>query len=168
MTAFGEYLSRIKLTEIKLGPFKWNIEQTPSSEVATAQERSVERSFEVLVDEGITELDNLIRNIEHFDAEAGGVYYIGATLIRCDSFLEDNGIVGEPKELTLKLMAAIDNEMSNFVGGVAPYVPLTPLNTLKKALKQMRAELERYRSSYASESKSNEIIAEVSHLTKQS
>jgi len=140
-TTFGAFLQRVQLTQFKLGPFTWKIEPTGSSLIAHEKEKGLGASEEDLIQRGIKDLESLIHRIENFDADAGRSYYLGSTLIRCDSFLEDNGISGEPLELTRSLMAAIDEETSNFIGGIAPYVPLKKLNTLKRSLKQILAEL---------------------------
>ena len=142
LTAFGEFLARIKLRKVKLGPFEWDINETPASTVsAHAERRKIENAPDP-VEAGIKTLDEMIYRIERFDADAGGAYYIGATLIQCESYLDDNGIVGSPLDLVRELMDAIDDETSNFIGGVAPYVPLGKLNQLKRALKQIRAEIQ--------------------------
>jgi len=81
VTAFGQFLKKLKLKSVKVGPFTWDIQPTDASRIATAKESQEESSSEGLIQEGVRELDDLINSLENFHSNPEGIYYIGQTLV---------------------------------------------------------------------------------------
>lgn len=104
MSAFGEFLRRVRVKSVKLGPVTWDIlspEKMPVpvvSEPLNALPVSMTEKVQA-PDPDVLKLNNLIDSLENFHSNPEGIYYIGQTLVLCDSFLMDNGIIGEPLEL---------------------------------------------------------------------
>jgi len=137
--SFHEFLQMVVKQQYQLGPFNWKVERTSGYILAEHQTEETDISTKLKLE--ISELQNLIRSLENFHSNPEGIYYIGQTLIRIDSYLDDNGIAGEPPELVNSLMREIDEDTRRQEGLLEPYLNLTSINTLKRALKQILAEI---------------------------
>lgn len=149
MTIFGDFLKRVRIKSIKLGPVTWDVVQTDGSTIKEVKQLEVktEEEKEKLIQADIRVLDDLIDSFENFQSNPEGIYYIGQTLIRCDSYLEDNGVVGEPMELTLALINEMDNDERKDMGLFDPVLSITKINKLKRCLKSIRAGIINYEKS---------------------
>ncbi len=143
MTVFGEFLKRVRITSIKLGPVTWDIESTDGSKIKELRQLEVssDEEREKLIKADVRVLDDLINSFENFHSNPEGIYYIGQTLVLCDSYLEDNGIVGEPMELTLALIEELDNDERKDQGIFNPILSISKINQLKRNLKSIRADI---------------------------
>jgi len=152
MSAFIKFLKRVQLKKSTLGPFQWEIAETPGSVTRTALESSKKREDDAdCIDTQISLLSGLIRSLENFHSNPEGIYYIGQTLIEIDSYLDDNGIVGEPADLTVSLMKEIDEDTRRQEGLFEPYLTVSNVNKLKRALKQIRAEIVAFQNAVGGE-----------------
>jgi hypothetical protein len=143
MTVFGDYLKRVRIKSIKIGPITWEISPTVGSKIKEHEQKSLVTSQETQqqIERDIKELADLIYSLENFHSNPEGIYYIGQTLIRCDSFLEDNGIVGDPLNITLALIEEIDDDTRKDEGLFNPVLSVSKINRLKKALKSIRSNI---------------------------
>jgi len=89
-------------------------------------------------------LNDLIGSLENFHSNPEGIYYIGQTLVRCDSFLMDNGIVGEPLDLCAALINEMDTDSRVDEGLFDPRLSISKINVLKRSLKKFRDDILRY------------------------
>lgn len=144
MTAFGDFLKRVRIKSVKIGPVTWEIESTTGSKIKEHEQQKFLNSQEKKnqqIDKDIRELSDLIRSLENFNSNPEAIYYIGQTLVRCDSFLEDNGITGEPLDLTLSLIQEMDNDTRKEEGLFDPVLSISKINRLKRSLKSIRASI---------------------------
>jgi hypothetical protein len=146
MTVFGDYLKRVRIKSIKIGPITWEISPTVGSKIKEHEQKNLVTSQETQqqIERDIKELEDLIYSLENFHSNPEGIYYIGQTLIRCDSFLEDNGIVGDPLSITLTLIEEIDDDTRKDEGLFNPVLSISKINRLKKALKSIRSNIISY------------------------
>jgi hypothetical protein len=149
MTIFGDFLKQVRIKSIKIGPVTWDVEQTDGSKIKELKQLEVqtEEEKEKLIQEDIRVLDDLINSLENFNSNPEAIYYIGQTLVRCDSYLEDNGVVGEPMELTLALIDEMDNDERKDMGLFDPVLSISKINKLKRCLKSIRADIVTYEKS---------------------
>ncbi len=149
MSAFGEFLRRVRVKSIKLGPVTWDIlpfEKMPIpivSEQDIALPATTTEKAEATAPNMIR-LNDLINSIENFDSNPESLYYIGQTLIKCDSFLMDNGIIGEPLELCELLIDQMDSDPRIDEGMFDPRLSVSKINKLKRSLKQFRDDILRF------------------------
>lgn len=150
MTIFGDFLKRVRIKSIKIGPVTWDIDQTDGSRIKELKqlETKTDEEKEKLIQADIKVLDDLIDSLENFNSNPEGIYYIGQTLVRCDSYLEDNGIVGEPMELTLALIEEMDNDERKDMGVFDPVLSISKINKLKRCLKSIRADIITYEKAH--------------------
>lgn len=146
MTIFGDFLKRVRIKSIKIGPVTWDIEQTDGSKIKELKQLEVktDKEKEKLIEADIKILDDLINSLENFHSNPEGIYYIGQTLVLCDSYLEDNGIVGESMELTLALIEEMGNDERKDMGALDPVLSISKINRLKRGLKSIRADIISY------------------------
>jgi hypothetical protein len=149
LSAFSEFLRRVKIKSVKFGPVTWDIlppEKIPLP--ARTQEKPVlpppAMESKKAPPADMRLLNDLIGSLENFHSNPEGIYYIGQTLVRCDSFLMDNGIVGEPIELCEALIHEMDNDSRVEEGLFDPRISVGKINSLKRSLKKFRDDILRY------------------------
>ncbi len=149
MSAFSEFLRRVKVKSVKIGPITWDIlppEKIPlpvkSEENLALLSSSLDKEKAPTTDMRI--LNDLINSLENFHSNPEGIYYIGQTLVLCDSFLMDNGVVGEPLTLCEALINEMENDSRVDEGLFDPRLSISKINSLKRSLKKFRDDILRY------------------------
>jgi hypothetical protein len=89
----------------------------------------------------VRELDSLIYALENFHSNPEGIYYIGQTLLKCESFLEKINLSAQADELITPLVEEIDNDTRKEEGLFDPIVSVGKVRKLIKFLKQTRPGL---------------------------
>jgi hypothetical protein len=89
-------------------------------------------------------LNNLIDSLKNFHSNPEGICYIGQTLVLCDSFLTDNGIIREPLELCESLLDQMDSDPRIDEGLLDPRLSISKVNKLKRILKQFKDDILRF------------------------
>jgi hypothetical protein len=149
LSTFSDFLRRVKIKSVKIGPVTWDIlppEKVPipantNEQLAlppSLQEREKAPSADM------RKLNDLINSLENFHSNPEGIYYIGQILVLCDSFLMDNGIVGEPLQLCEALIEEMDNDSRVEEGLFDPRLSISKINSLKRSLKKFRDDILRY------------------------
>ncbi len=149
MSAFGEFLRRVRVKSVKLGPVTWDIlppEKMPVPVVSEPLNALPISTIEKVQapEPDMRKLNNLIDSLENFHSNPEGIYYIGQTLVLCDSFLMDNGIIGEPLELCESLIDQMDSDPRIDEGLLDPRLSISKINKLKRSLKQFRDDILRF------------------------
>lgn len=122
-------------TEAKLKKFIVTFEtwrstsQTTSSQPPSKEENKVRK------------LDSLIYALENFHSNPEGIYYIGQTLLECESFLEKINLSTQADELITSLVEEIDNNTRKDEGLFNPIISIGKVRKLIKFLKQIRSGL---------------------------
>jgi hypothetical protein len=107
-------------------------------------ERSVETTqFQQLTkkEDEVGKLDSLIYALDHFHSNPEGIYYIGQTLLECESFLEKINQSTQANELITPLVEEIDNDTRKEEGLLDPIISVGKVRKLIKFLKQIRSGL---------------------------
>ena len=150
MSYFGEFLRRVHLKSIKLGPVTWDILPPEKIAVSTQQSASAIPASETgalcAPEPDMLTLNGLIRSLENFDLDRESTYYIGQTLVQCDSFLMDNGIIGEPLQLCEELINETDYSCADEALSDRR-LSIKKINTLKRSLKKFRDDILRFEGS---------------------
>jgi hypothetical protein len=119
-------------TDAKLKKFittfeTWRVAPQPTPVQSSAKEESKVR-----------ELDKLIHALENFHSNPEGIYYIGQTLLECESFLERINLSTQADELITPLVEEIDNDTRKEEGLFDPIISIGKVRKLVKFLKQTR------------------------------
>jgi hypothetical protein len=149
MSVFAEFLRRVRVKSIKLGPVTWDILPSEKMLFPIVPEQDVallavttEKAQAPAPDMG--RLNDIIDSLEKFDSNPESIYYIGQTLIKCDSFLMDNGIIGDSLVLCELLINQMDSDPRIEEGFFDPRLSISKINNLKRSLKQFRDDILRF------------------------
>ena len=88
----------------------------------------------------LRELDSLISALTNFHSNPEGIYYIGQTLVECESFLEDHDALEGALPLIDKLIDDIDNDERKEMGALDPIVSIGKVRLLIRHLKNLKQE----------------------------
>jgi hypothetical protein len=149
MSVFAEFLRRVRVKSIKLGPVTWDILPSEKMPFPIFPEQDVallavttEKAQAPAPD--MRRLNDIIDSLENFDSNPESIYYIGQTLIKCDSFLMDNGIIGDSLVLCELLINQMDSDPRIEEGFFDPRLSISKINNLKRSLKQFRDDILRF------------------------
>lgn len=92
---------------------------------------------EIYTDDKTRELNDIIYAFEHFHSNPEGIFYIGETLLRCDSFVEENNIADFPRNLIDEIIDEIENDERKEFGG-NPLISISKVKKLVQSLKQYK------------------------------
>lgn len=86
----------------------------------------------------LREIDGLIEALAHFHSNPEGIYYIGQTLVECDTFLDDYGIIDEASKLVEELIEEIDTDERRKEGLFDPIISVGKVRKLIRRLREIR------------------------------
>ena len=86
------------------------------------------------------DIDEMIYALENFHSNPEGIYYIGQTLVKCASFLEDHEVQGAPSELIDELMDELDSDERKEMGALDPVISVVKIRKLIRSLKTIRKQ----------------------------
>lgn len=89
----------------------------------------------------LREIDGLIRALANFHSNPEGIYYIGQTLVECDTFLDDYGIHDEASNLVGELIEEIDTDERRKEGLFDPIISVGKVRKLIRRLREIRKRL---------------------------
>jgi hypothetical protein len=91
--------------------------------------------------ENVNKLGQLIHALENFHSNPEGVFYIGQTLVECESFLEDSGALEGARQIIEELVHEIDDDERRSLGAsFEPVVSVGKVRHLVKYLKKLKRD----------------------------
>jgi hypothetical protein len=154
-SSFPGFIRKVRVKSIKIGPITWDI--LPAVELPVDQQIDELKSSPEIKSiqapkAAVKQLQELIYALENFASNPEAIFYIGQTLVQCDSFLRDNGIVGEPLDLCEALITQMDSDPRLEEGLFDPRVSVSKINKLKRSLKSFQNDIRKFeQTSSASE-----------------
>jgi len=91
------------------------------------------------VESTIRRIDRMIEALANFHSNPEGIYYIGQTLLECDTFLDDHEITGEPSELITDLIDELDHDERRKEGLFDPILSIGKIRKLIRELRMIRS-----------------------------
>jgi hypothetical protein len=112
-----------------------NIETVPAQVIV--KQRSENKPV-AEVESVLREIDNLIRALANFNSNPEAIYYIGQTLVECDTFLDDYRINDEATNLIDDLIEEIDTDERRKEGLFDPVISVGKVRKLIHRLRDIR------------------------------
>lgn len=132
---------------VNLSGTDWHDEGDFSTELFNPKKKAVAKTtaFESNTEENaekvLIRVKNTIYALENFHSNPEGIYYIGQTILECESFLEELGQLEPVEGVISEIINEIDNDTRKDEGLFDPIISISKVRKIIKHLKQIRLDL---------------------------